>query len=68
MVEAETNNPLALVGFVDQQVDLQQVTIKTASSLQAGKQYTISMNFVSILNDQLAGFYLSSYIENNVTK
>ena len=38
------------------------------NDLVVGKKYKISMNFISILNDDLIGFYRSSYEESGITK
>lgn len=68
MVDAETGNPIALIGFVDNQDTVEMITIQTAMQLEAGKSYNVSISFTSFLNDQLHGFYRSSYLENGVTK
>ncbi|EFX67144.1 hypothetical protein DAPPUDRAFT_203795 [Daphnia pulex] len=65
---SNNNNPLAMVDFIDEQSTREIVTIRTAEKLMAGKRYKISMDFVSILNDELRGFYRSSYMENGVRK
>lgn len=65
----ESNSPIGLVRLVDEQKTPREVvTIQTAGKLTAGKHYKISMDFVSILNDELRGFYRSSYMENGVRK
>lgn len=64
----QTNSPLAVVGFQNQQSTLQKIIIQTADSLKSGSRYKISMKFTSLLNDGLNGFYRSSYVENGVTK
>ena len=68
MIDRETNNPIAVSGFVDNQTTVEMITIQTVGKLMAGKSYTVSMSFISFLNDQLRGFYRSSYVENGVTK
>lgn len=68
MLDLTTNSPLAIVGFVDEQDTREIVTIKTAGQLIAGRRYKISMDFTSILNDELRGFYRSSYMEDGVKK
>ncbi|KAI9561562.1 hypothetical protein GHT06_012521 [Daphnia sinensis] len=68
VLDLTTNSPLAIVDFVDEQVTREIVTIKTATPLTAGNRYKISMDFTSILNDELRGFYRSSYMENGVKK
>jgi len=57
-----------LSGFVDNQTSVEMITIQTVEQLMAGKSYIVSMSFTSFLNDQLRGFYRSSYVENGVTK
>lgn len=64
----ETNSPIALVRLIDEQKTREIITIQTAGKLIQGKHYKLSMDFVSILNDELRGFYRSSYVENGVTK
>lgn len=69
VLDLNTNSPVAVVDLTDEQKDYQKITIKTAATLQSGNQYKISMNFISnLMNDQLNGFYLSSYVENDVVK
>jgi aminopeptidase N len=65
-MDLSNNNPLTMVDFIDEQSTREIVTIRTAEKLMAGKRYKISMDFVSILNDELRGFYRSSYMENGV--
>ena len=57
-----------MVNFVDEQSSREMITIQTGNPLTVGRQYKISMNFVSILNAQLRGFYRSSYVEDGITK
>lgn len=68
MLDLATNSPLAITNFVDEQTTREIVTIKTAAQLTAGNRYKISMDFTSILNDEMRGFYRSSYMENGVRK
>ena len=46
----------------------QMITIKVSNQLESGRQYKILMKFVAILNNELRGFYRSSYEENGVIK
>jgi hypothetical protein len=39
-----------------------------AETLKAGKQYVLNITYTGILNDNLHGFYRSSYEENNITR
>lgn len=68
VLDLNSGSPLAVSNFVDEQTTREIVTIQTASTLTAGKRYKISMDFISILNDELRGFYRSSYMENGVKK
>lgn len=67
-MDIEEGSPIAVTNFIDEQMTHETITIQTAVSLMAGKKYKISMNFVSYLNEELRGFYRSSYDENGVTK
>lgn len=46
----------------------QFLVIATNAQLVAGRQYRLSMTFTSVLNNELRGFYRSSYTENGATK
>lgn len=48
--------------------DKQQVTFKFPDSLVAGSVAKLYLKFIGNLNDQMAGFYRSSYTENGETK
>ncbi len=66
---ANENVPLQQTNYWDEQHEVREIiTIQMKDNLMAGKQYRISMNFVSFLNSDLRGFYRSSYEENGVTK
>lgn len=54
----------------DQNTDREMITIPMLGGnyLDAGKEYLISIKFISYLNDDLKGFYRSSYVENGETK
>ena len=54
--------------FKDEQDAREIVTIILTEELKAGTVYKISMDFISKLNDELRGFYRSSYEENGVKK
>ncbi|KAH7950958.1 hypothetical protein HPB52_003404 [Rhipicephalus sanguineus] len=47
----------------DEDKRLQFLVIKLKRPLAVGANYTIRMNFVGLLNDDLAGFYRSSYVD-----
>jgi hypothetical protein len=46
----------------------QFLNLRLGQTLPAGKQYELSLEFTGELNDQLQGFYRSSYIEDNQTR
>ena len=46
----------------------QFLVVTPNTQLLAGRQYRLSMSFTSILNNELRGFYRSSYNENGTTK
>jgi len=54
--------------FSDNQETRETISIGLADELEPEKQYKISMKFVSILNDDLEGFYRASYMENGIVK
>jgi aminopeptidase N len=64
----ESNSPIAMVNFIDEQSSREIVTIQTAVPLALGKRYKISMSFLSTLNNELRGFYRSSYVEEGERK
>ncbi|KAH8024437.1 hypothetical protein HPB51_022946 [Rhipicephalus microplus] len=47
----------------DEDKHLQFLIIKLKRPLAVGANYTVRMNFVGLLNDDLAGFYRSSYVD-----
>lgn len=63
-----TGNLVPVANFIDEQSSREIVTIQVSRPLAVGRQYVVSMSFISILNNLLAGFYRSSYVENGVTK
>lgn len=67
-MDVAAGEELLMDRFIDEQNTRQIVTIQLANSLEPMKEYKISIDFVSLLNDQLRGFYRSSYTENNVKK
>ncbi|XP_053604252.1 aminopeptidase N [Plodia interpunctella] len=42
--------------------------VSVAETMKAGQQYVLNITFVGILNDNLHGFYRSSYEDKNVTR
>ena len=67
-IDTFTGDLVNIVNYVDEQTTREIITFQTSSPLTAGRQYKISMKFISILNNDLRGFYRSSYVENGVTK
>ena len=67
VVTSDTNLPLNMVDIV-QEADREIVTVRMERQLAAGLKYKLSMKFRSYLNDELRGFYRSSYVENGATK
>lgn len=63
-----TNDRYAVVAFIDEQATREMVTFELAAPLMAGHRYHMTFTFTSVLNDQLRGFYRSSYVENGVRK
>ena len=64
----ETNQQLSVSNLVED-ADLGVVTISVSNGpLAQGSFYRISMKFTSYLNDELRGFYRSSYVDEGVTK
>lgn len=67
MTDLATNQLVGLVDISEDKVR-QFLIISTNVQLVAGRQYRLSMTFTSILNNELRGFYRSSYTENGTTK
>lgn len=64
---AESN--LQIEKFFDEQTTREMFTIQLVNELEVEKQYRISIKFISLLRtDFLAGFYISTYMENGVKK
>ncbi|OCT89713.1 hypothetical protein XELAEV_18018332mg [Xenopus laevis] len=63
----EGTKEVALKGTFFQK-DKQFLVVQVAESLQAGKEYSLYTEFIGELADDLAGFYRSEYVEDNVTK
>ena len=59
------------VDGIDYDTDREFLTIRLSpneETLAKGRNYTLSMEFVGVLNDQLKGLYRSSYTENGEEK
>ena len=64
----DTNSPMALREFTNEQSTRGMITITTADQLLPNMKYKITINYTSVLNNLSRGFYRSSYEENGVTK
>lgn len=68
----ENGRELVVTNFIDEQKSSSEtitIQVQGRPGLLAGNQYTLSISFVSILNDELRGLYRSPYLdENGVTK
>lgn len=68
--QGETNKEIRIEG-IDYDVEKEFLIIRLDpqhSKLINGTNYTLSMNFVGQLTDQLRGLYRSTYKENGVEK
>lgn len=64
--EAKINgSPVKLVDFDE---DKQRVTFKLPESLKEGLKAQLDLKFIGELNDKMAGFYRSLYVEDGETK
>ena len=63
----ENGGDLVVTNLIDEQkTSSETITIQVGPpGLLAGKQYKLSMSFVSILNDELRGLYRSTYVDEN---
>ena len=60
--------PVKVQSYVeDKQREFLLISTKN-DTMQVGKFYQLSMDFVGQLNDKLNGFYRSSYTDNGVQK
>lgn len=66
--DVSTKANLTATKLIDEQLTRQMITVQTATPMLAGRQYGISIKFISILNDESRGFYQSYYKENNEKK
>ncbi len=64
----DTNSPMALREFTNEQSTRGMITITTADQLLPNMKYKITIQYTSVLNNLSRGFYRSSYEENGVTK
>lgn len=52
----------------DEQLTREIYTVEVPNNLIEGVEYKLSMYFTSIMNDDLRGFYRSSYVDDDGTK
>ncbi|XP_075431253.1 aminopeptidase N isoform X2 [Ascaphus truei] len=50
------------------EVSTQYLVVQAAENLQTGQEYSLSTMFTGELKDDLAGFYRSEYVEDNIVK
>lgn len=64
------SNKTKVIGIVEQRndTDRQFHVIRTSNTLKKGKQYVVHLKFIGQLNDDLNGFYRSSYMVGNQTR
>lgn len=68
-MEGGSGSALRVLTITDEQETREMITIRVSPpGLSVGKQYRATINFVSLLNDELRGLYRSSYDQDGVTK
>lgn len=68
LVEAQDGfTSIQITGSVDTLLT-QKRTITLASALKPNQDYILTFNYVGQINDDMHGFYRSSYVENGTTK
>ena len=67
IVESGTEEEIYPIGH-EYDLDRQFYVIHLDKPLKNGTIYEVSINFTSILNDDLSGFYRSSYMDNGELK
>ncbi len=63
-----TGLEMSVEKFIDEQIEREMIIIQLKELLEPGRQYQISLKFVSKLNIHDSGFFRVSYVENNTTK
>ena len=64
----KTDNAVLMVYDKEMEFLIVKLCPKHKTKLNKGRNYTVSMNFVGNLTDQLKGLYRSSYTEDGVEK
>ena len=68
----KTDNAVLMVDAIEYDKEMEFLIVKLCpkhkTKLNKGRNYTVSMNFVGNLTDQLKGLYRSSYTEDGVEK
>ena len=67
LTDLTTNQLVGISNVVEDKIR-QFLVVTTNVQLLAGRQYRLSLTFASILNNELRGFYRSSYNENGAVK
>lgn len=67
MTDVGTNQIMTISSILEDR-SREFLIISTNAGLVAGRQYQLSITFISILNDELRGFYRSSYTEKGAVK
>lgn len=67
VTDMESNEDVPVEGL-NYHDDEEMITISVETALMRGKKYTIKMSFTAVLNNELRGFYRSTYEEDGVTK
>ena len=65
----KSNNKITVIKITEQKNDSdRQFHVIKTSKLKKGKQYIVHLKFIGYLNDDLHGFYRSSYTVGNQTR
>ena len=68
VTEKNQINTKLLLNGIDFDNDVEFLIINPKAKLVKGRNYTLSMSFIGNLNDQLKGFYRSSYMEDGIER
>lgn len=68
--DAETGDEVEVVDVIrtDPADDRHFLDVSLAADLEVGSNYTLNINFIGKLNDDMEGFYRSNYFEDGVEK
>lgn len=65
LIDVTENVEIPAIKHYDEQVLREIYTVEVSNLLVVGREYKLSMKFTAIMNDDLRGFYRSSYIEDD---